>query len=183
KTPSNASSSGRAKRVGEAQSPRSGRSRLAGRLRVLRKSVPGARYVFPGYPAFGHRIPPALRRSASQGDGLLPPAFAPISLRHLLPNRDRADRSLASARLPPRPALDQQSNQTPSDQTLTMPPSASPYATRPARAAYIGQKLAALYPETPIPLDHKDAYTLLVAVLLSAPFTQIGRAHLPTPAP
>ena len=28
-----------------------------------------------------------------------------------------------------------------------------------------------LYPETPIPLDHKDAYTLLVAVLLSAQCT------------
>lgn len=61
-----------------------------------------------------------------------------------------------------------------------MPPSASPYATRPARAAYIAQKLAALYPETPIPLDHKDAYTLLVAVLLSAQCTD-KRVNLQTP--
>ena len=28
-----------------------------------------------------------------------------------------------------------------------------------------------LYPEVPIPLDHKDPYTLLVAVLLSAQCT------------
>ena len=61
-----------------------------------------------------------------------------------------------------------------------MPPSAFLYATRPARAAYIGQKLAALYPETPIPLDHKDAYTLLVAVLLSAQCTD-KRVNLQTP--
>lgn len=31
--------------------------------------------------------------------------------------------------------------------------------------------LESLYPETPIPLDHKDAYTLLVAVVLSAQCT------------
>ncbi len=34
-------------------------------------------------------------------------------------------------------------------------------------------KLEALYPETPIPLDHKDPYTLLVAVLLSAQCTDV----------
>lgn len=39
------------------------------------------------------------------------------------------------------------------------------------RAAYIDQKLQALYPDPPIPLDHKDPYTLLVAVLLSAQCT------------
>lgn len=39
------------------------------------------------------------------------------------------------------------------------------------RAAWIDQKLAELYPETPVPLDHKDPYTLLVAVLLSAQCT------------
>lgn len=39
------------------------------------------------------------------------------------------------------------------------------------RAAYIDEKLQALYPDPPIPLDHKDPYTLLVAVLLSAQCT------------
>lgn len=49
-----------------------------------------------------------------------------------------------------------------------------PYPTKPARAAYIDQRLAELYPETPIPLTHKDAYTLLVAVVLSAQSTDVG---------
>lgn len=39
------------------------------------------------------------------------------------------------------------------------------------RADYILGKLESLYPETPIPLDHSDPYTLLVAVLLSAQCT------------
>lgn len=39
------------------------------------------------------------------------------------------------------------------------------------RAVIVQQKLEALYPTTPIPLDHKDHYTLLVAVLLSAQCT------------
>lgn len=39
------------------------------------------------------------------------------------------------------------------------------------KAEYINQRLAELYPETPIPLDHKDTYTLLIAVLLSAQCT------------
>ena len=39
------------------------------------------------------------------------------------------------------------------------------------RVAYIHQTLAELYPDPPIPLDHKDEYTLLVAVLLSAQCT------------
>lgn len=43
--------------------------------------------------------------------------------------------------------------------------------TRTQRAAFIQTRLAQLYPETPIPLDHFDAYTLLVAVLLSAQCT------------
>ena len=42
---------------------------------------------------------------------------------------------------------------------------------RKERAAYIDQKLQELYPETPIPLAHEDAYTLLIAVLLSAQCT------------
>lgn len=39
------------------------------------------------------------------------------------------------------------------------------------RALEITAILEELYPETPIPLDHKDAYTLLIAVLLSAQCT------------
>jgi endonuclease-3 len=39
------------------------------------------------------------------------------------------------------------------------------------RAAYIQDTLESLYPDPPIPLDHKDPYTLLVAVLLSAQCT------------
>jgi endonuclease-3 len=39
------------------------------------------------------------------------------------------------------------------------------------RAAYILQRLQELYPQTPIPLDHSDPFTLLVAVLLSAQCT------------
>jgi endonuclease-3 len=39
------------------------------------------------------------------------------------------------------------------------------------RATFIMDKLNELYPETPIPLNHKDPYTLLVAVLLSAQCT------------
>ena len=43
--------------------------------------------------------------------------------------------------------------------------------TKAERAAYVSDKLAELYPETPIPLDHRDPYTLLIAVLLSAQCT------------
>jgi len=57
----------------------------------------------------------------------------------------------------------------------------SPYPTRAARAAFIEQRLAELYPQTPIPLDHRDAYTLLIAVLLSAQCTD-RRVNLVTPA-
>ena len=39
------------------------------------------------------------------------------------------------------------------------------------RADWIATKLAELYPNPPIPLAHKDSYTLLVAVLLSAQCT------------
>lgn len=39
------------------------------------------------------------------------------------------------------------------------------------RAAWIHQQLETLFPEVPVPLDHKDAYTLLIAVLLSAQCT------------
>ncbi len=43
--------------------------------------------------------------------------------------------------------------------------------TKLERAEYIRTRLEELYPETPIPLDHTDPYTLLVAVLLSAQCT------------
>lgn len=41
------------------------------------------------------------------------------------------------------------------------------------RASWIGEYLDALYPETPIPLQHQDPYTLLIAVLLSAQCTDV----------
>lgn len=43
--------------------------------------------------------------------------------------------------------------------------------TKKEKANYIINELEKLYPETPVPLDHKDAYTLLIAVLLSAQCT------------
>ena len=39
---------------------------------------------------------------------------------------------------------------------------------------YIIDTLELLFPEVPIPLDHKDPYTLLIAVLLSAQSTDLG---------
>ena len=52
--------------------------------------------------------------------------------------------------------------------------------TKKERATYIAEKLDELYPEIPIPLDHTDAYTLLVAVLLSAQCTD-ARVNIVTP--
>lgn len=49
------------------------------------------------------------------------------------------------------------------------------------RAAYVLAELERLYPETPVPLDHKDPYTLLIAVLLSAQCTD-ERVNQHTPA-
>lgn len=46
---------------------------------------------------------------------------------------------------------------------------------------YIQDELERLYPETPIPLDHTDAFTLLVAVVLSAQCTD-ARVNTVTPA-
>lgn len=43
--------------------------------------------------------------------------------------------------------------------------------TKKQRAAYVLKRLDELYPDPPIPLDHKDPYTLLIAVLLSAQCT------------
>lgn len=52
---------------------------------------------------------------------------------------------------------------------------------RRAKAADIQRILEELYPETPIPLRHEDAYTLLVAVVLSAQCTD-ERVNQITPA-
>lgn len=54
------------------------------------------------------------------------------------------------------------------------------FRTKQARADHVARRLAELYPETPIPLDHRDPYTLLVAVLLSAQCTD-KRVNLVTP--
>ncbi|MDF1752590.1 MAG: endonuclease III [Verrucomicrobiales bacterium] len=53
--------------------------------------------------------------------------------------------------------------------------------TKAERAAYVAETLERLYPETPIPLDHTDSYTLLIAVLLSAQCTD-ERVNQVTPA-
>lgn len=53
--------------------------------------------------------------------------------------------------------------------------------TKSQRAAHIMGRLQELYPETPIPLDHKDPFTLLIAVLLSAQCTDV-RVNQITPA-
>ncbi len=45
--------------------------------------------------------------------------------------------------------------------------------TKKEKAHYIITELERLYPVTPIPLDHTDAYTLLIAVLLSAQCTDV----------
>ena len=42
------------------------------------------------------------------------------------------------------------------------------------KVLFIVNELERLYPKTPIPLDHKDPYTLLIAVLLSAQSTDVG---------
>ena len=43
--------------------------------------------------------------------------------------------------------------------------------TKKQRAKIVQEELEKLYPEVPIPLDHQDAYTLMVAVALSAQTT------------
>ncbi|XOV68815.1 MAG: endonuclease III [Fluviicola sp.] len=53
--------------------------------------------------------------------------------------------------------------------------------TKKEKVQYIIEELEKLYPETPIPLDHTDAYTLLIAVLLSAQCTD-KRVNEITPA-
>ena len=45
--------------------------------------------------------------------------------------------------------------------------------TKKERATFVINTLKDIYPEIPIPLDHKDPYTLLIAVLLSAQCTDV----------
>jgi endonuclease-3 len=45
--------------------------------------------------------------------------------------------------------------------------------TKKERATFVINTLKELYPSIPVPLDHKDPYTLLVAVLLSAQCTDV----------
>lgn len=53
--------------------------------------------------------------------------------------------------------------------------------TKKERVDFIVNKLEELYPNPQIPLDHKDAYTMLISVLLSAQCTD-KRVNLTTPA-
>lgn len=52
--------------------------------------------------------------------------------------------------------------------------------TKQEKVRYVIKTLNELYPEVPIPLDHKDPYTLLIAVLLSAQSTD-ARVNQITP--
>jgi len=52
--------------------------------------------------------------------------------------------------------------------------------TKKEKVSFLLRELERIYPETPIPLWHKDAYTLLVAVLLSAQCTD-ERVNTVTP--
>ncbi len=45
--------------------------------------------------------------------------------------------------------------------------------TKKEKVTYVIQTLQELYPKIPIPLDHSDPYTLLIAVLLSAQSTDV----------
>jgi endonuclease III len=53
--------------------------------------------------------------------------------------------------------------------------------TRQERADLVRHRLQERYPHPPIPLDHQDAYTLLIAVLLSAQCTDV-RVNQVTPS-
>jgi endonuclease III len=53
--------------------------------------------------------------------------------------------------------------------------------TKKEKAQYVIDELEKCYPETPVPLDHWDPYTLLIAVLLSAQCTDV-RVNQITPA-
>ena len=45
--------------------------------------------------------------------------------------------------------------------------------TKKEKVQFVIDTLNKLYPQIPIPLDHKDPYTLLIAVLLSAQSTDV----------
>lgn len=45
--------------------------------------------------------------------------------------------------------------------------------TKAEKVAFVIEKLQELYPEIPVPLDHTDPYTLLIAVLMSAQSTDV----------
>jgi endonuclease-3 len=53
--------------------------------------------------------------------------------------------------------------------------------TKKEKVAYLIEELERLYPKTPVPLDHTNSYTLLIAVLLSAQCTD-KRVNLITPS-
>ncbi len=52
--------------------------------------------------------------------------------------------------------------------------------TKQEKVQFVIDTLEKLYPETPIPLNHKDPYTLLIAVLMSAQSTD-ARVNIITP--
>ena len=52
--------------------------------------------------------------------------------------------------------------------------------TKAEKVIFVINTLEKLYPKTPIPLNHKDAYTLLIAVLMSAQSTD-ARVNTITP--
>lgn len=52
--------------------------------------------------------------------------------------------------------------------------------TKSEKVAFVIKTLQEIYPEIPVPLDHKDPYTLLIAVLLSAQSTDV-RVNQVTP--
>lgn len=52
--------------------------------------------------------------------------------------------------------------------------------TKTEKVAFAIKTLQELYPTVPVPLDHKDPYTLLIAVLLSAQTTDV-RVNMVTP--
>jgi endonuclease-3 len=53
--------------------------------------------------------------------------------------------------------------------------------TKSERAAYVLKRLREMYPDPGIPLDHRDPFTFLIAVLLSAQCTDV-RVNQTTPA-
>lgn len=77
------------------------------------------------------------------------------------------------------PRIDRGSGLSPSNKATSLAPEDA--LKRADKAIRIHEQLEALYPETPVPLDHTSPYTLLIAVLLSAQCTD-KRVNLVTPA-